>query len=166
MEAGIAELTTAWKAYEPRVPMNYTFLDEDFGRVYQSEMKMADLLKVLTVISILIACLGLFGLTSYTTHLRTKEIGIRKVFGATMGEIFLMLSSSYLKLLGISTVIAIPLAVYFMDKWLEEFAFKAGIEFWVIGIAALVCFALALATVFFQSFKSIKASPVDSLKSE
>ncbi len=166
MEAGIAELESAWKAYEPRVPMNYTFLDEDFARVYQADLKMGNLLKVLTLISILIACLGLFGLTSYTTHLRTKEIGIRKVFGATMAEIFLMLSSSYLKLLGISTLIAVPLAVYFMDQWLEEFAFKTGIEFWVIGVAALTCFILAMSTVFFQSFKSIKASPVDSLKSE
>ena len=83
-----------------------------------------------------------------------------------MAEIFLMLSSSYLKLLGISTLIAIPLAVYFMDQWLEEFAFKTGIGFWVIGFAALTCFVLAMGTVFFQSYKSIKASPVDSLKSE
>src|SRR5690606_18966979 len=146
--------------------MNYTFLDEDFGRVYQGEMKMADLLKVLTVISIVIACLGLFGLTSYTTHLRTKEIGIRKVFGATMPEIYMMLCSSYLKLLVVSTVIAVPLAVYFMDQWLEEFAFKTGIEFWVIVASALVCFALAMGTVFIQSYQSIQADPVDSLRSE
>lgn len=166
LEEGIAELENVWKAYEPRVPMNYTFLDEDFARVYQADLKMGDLLKVLTVISILIACLGLFGLTSFTTHLRKKEIGIRKVFGATMAEIFLMLSSSYLKLLGISTVIAVPLAMYFMDKWLEEFAFKTGIEFWVIAISALACFGLALATVFFQAYKTINSSPVKSLKSE
>lgn len=166
MEAGIVEMEDAWKAYEPRVPMNYTFLDEDFARVYQADLKMGDLLKVLTVISILIACLGLFGLTSYTTHLRTKEIGIRKVFGASMPEIFLMLSSSYLKLLGISALIAVPLALYFMDGWLEEFAFKTGIEIWVIALSAMSCFALALGTVFFQSYKSIRANPVDSLRSE
>jgi putative ABC transport system permease protein len=166
IESTIAELETAWKAYEPRVPMNYTFLDEDFARVYRADMKMGDLLKVLTVISILIACLGLFGLTSYTTHLRTKEIGIRKVFGASMPEIFLMLSSSYLKLLGLSALIAIPTAIYFMDQWLEEFAFKTGIEYWVIAVSAVVCFGLALGTVFFQSYKSIKANPVNSLRSE
>ncbi|GAA0881243.1 hypothetical protein GCM10009119_42130 [Algoriphagus jejuensis] len=166
MEEGIAELNKAWKAYEPRVPMNYTFLDEDFGRVYESEMKMADLLKVLTVISILIACLGLFGLTSYTTHLRTKEIGIRKVFGATVAEIFVMLSVSYLKLLAISTVIAVPLAWYFMDQWLQDFAFRSGIEIWVLAASALACFGLAILTIFFQSYKSIQADPVDSLRSE
>lgn len=164
--AGVDELKVAWKQFEPRVPMNYSFLDEDFGRVYESEMKMANLLQVLSGISILIAFLGLFGLTAYTTELRIKEIGIRKVFGATMPEIFIMLSSSYLKLLGISTLIAVPLAVYFMDKWLEEFAFKTTMEFWLVGLSTLACFGLALATVFFQAYKTINSSPVESLKSE
>ena len=164
--AGIAELETAWKKYEPRVPMNYSFLDEDFNRVYRSELKMANLLQVLTGISILIACLGLFGLTAYTTERRFKEIGIRKVFGATMSEIFLMLSLSYLKLILISMLIAVPLAMVFMNKWLEEFAYKTGIEIWVIGVAILACFGLALVTIYFQTYKSIRANPVKSLKSE
>lgn len=165
-EAGIAELNEGWKAYEPRVPMNYSFLDQDFDRVYQSEMKMADLLEVLTFMSILIACLGLFGLTAYTTHLRTKEIGIRKVFGASMPEIFMMLSASYLKLVLISVVLAIPTAVYFMDQWLEEFAYKTGISIWVIALAIVGCLGLAALTIFFQTYKSIQANPVKSLKDE
>ncbi|EAZ79662.1 ABC transporter permease [Algoriphagus machipongonensis] len=166
MESGIESLLDAWKEYEPRVPMNYSFLDEDFNRVYESEMKMADLLEVLTFISILIACLGLFGLTSYTTHLRTKEIGIRKVFGASMAEIFLMLSASYMKLILISILFAIPIGIYFMDQWLEEFAYKTGINVWVIIIATVSCLGLALITIFFQSYKSIQANPVKSLKDE
>jgi putative ABC transport system permease protein len=166
MESGLAALEDAWKAYEPRVPMNYSFLDQDFARVYQSEMKMADLLKVLTLLSIIIACLGLFGLTAYTTHLRTKEIGIRKVFGASMVEIFMMLSASYLKLICISILFAIPLAIYFMDQWLEEFAYKTGLNVWVMILATISCLALALATIFFQSYKSIQADPVKSLKDE
>ncbi|MBB6327524.1 putative ABC transport system permease protein [Algoriphagus iocasae] len=166
MESGLAALEEAWKAYEPRVPMNYSFLDQDFARVYQSEMKMADLLKVLTLLSIIIACLGLFGLTAYTTHLRTKEIGIRKVFGASMMEIFMMLSASYLKLICISILFAIPLAIYFMDQWLEEFAYKTGLNIWVMILATISCLALALATIFFQSYKSIQADPVKSLKDE
>ena len=166
MESGLAALEEAWKAYEPRVPMNYSFLDQDFARVYQSEMKMADLLKVLTLLSIIIACLGLFGLTAYTTHLRTKEIGIRKVFGASMVEIFMMLSASYLKLICISILFAIPLAIYFMDQWLEEFAYKTGLNVWVMILATISCLALALATIFFQSYKSIQADPVKSLKDE
>ena len=164
--AGVAELETAWKKFEPRVPMNYSFLDEDFNRVYRSELKMANLLQVLTGISILIACLGLFGLTAYTTERRYKEIGIRKVFGASMAEIFLMLSLSYFKLILISMLIAVPLALVFMQKWLEEFAYKTGIEIWVIVVAILACFGLALGTIFFQTYKSIRANPVKSLKSE
>lgn len=166
IQAGVDELKVAWKQFEPRVPMNYSFLDEDFGRVYESEMKMANLLQVLTGISILIACLGLFGLTAYTTELRNKEIGIRKVFGATMPEIFIMLSASYFKLILISMVIAVPLALVFMRRWLEEFAYKTGIEIWVIVLASLACFVLALATIFFQTYKSIRANPVKALKSE
>ncbi|REG82542.1 ABC transporter permease [Algoriphagus antarcticus] len=166
IEAGVDELNVAWKQFEPRVPMNYSFLDEDFGRVYQSEMKMANLLQVLTGISILIACLGLFGLTAYTTELRNKEIGIRKVFGATMSEIFLLLSASYFKLILISILIAVPLALVFMQRWLEDFAYKTGIEIWVFVLASLACFGLALATIFFQTYKSIRANPVNILKSE
>jgi putative ABC transport system permease protein len=127
---------------------------------------MADLLKVLTVISILIACLGLFGLTAYTTHLRAKEIGIRKVFGASMAEVFLMLSGSYLRLILISVVFAIPLAWYFMDQWLKEFAYSTDLSVWLILTAVISCFGLALVTILFQSYKSIQANPVDSLKSE
>lgn len=164
--AGVAELETAWKKFEPRVPMNYSFLDEDFERVYSSEMKMADLLQVLTGISILIACLGLFGLTAYTTELRNKEIGIRKVFGATLPEIFIMLSASYFKLILVSMLIAVPLALVFMKRWLEEFAYKTGIEIWVIVAAIVACLGLALATIFFQTYKSIRANPVKTLKSE
>lgn len=163
---GVGELEKAWKLFEPRVPMNYSFLDEDFGRVYESETKMANLLQVLTGISILIACLGLFGLTAYTTELRNKEIGIRKVFGATMPEIFLMLSASYFKLILGSMLIAVPLALMFMQQWLDNFAYKTGIEIWVILLAILSCFGLALATIFFQTYKSIKADPVKSLKGE
>jgi len=166
IQVGVDELKVAWKQFEPRVPMNYSFLDEDFGRVYESEMKMANLLQVLTGISILIACLGLFGLTAYTTELRNKEIGIRKVFGATMPEIFIMLSASYFKLILISVLIAVPLALMFMQRWLEEFAYKTGIEIWVIVFASLACFALALATIFFQTYKSIRANPVKALKSD
>ncbi|WP_057939773.1 ABC transporter permease [Algoriphagus resistens] len=166
IEAGVDELELAWKQFEPRVPMNYSFLDEDFGRVYQSEMKMANLLQVLTGISIIIACLGLFGLTAYTTELRNKEIGIRKVFGATLPEIFLMLSASYFKLILISMLIAVPLALLFMKRWLEEFAYRTGIEIWVVLLATLACFGLALATIFFQTYKSVRANPVKTLKSE
>lgn len=166
MKAGIEELQVAWKLYEPRVPMNYTFLDEDFGKMYESEVRMEGLLFALTLISIAIAILGLFGLTSFTAHLRTKEIGIRKIFGATMVEIFIMLSKSYLRLILIAIVISVPIAIYAMNSWLEEFAYRTGVEIWVILLAAGSCLILALGTIYFQSYKSLQANPVKSLKSE
>lgn len=166
LEAGVDELREVWKSYEPRVPLNFSFLDADFQRVYQSEIKMADLLQVLTLISILIACLGLFGLTAYTTHLRTKEIGIRKVFGASILEVFLLLSGSYLRLILLSVVFAVPLAFYFMDQWLQEFAYSADLSAWIFLVAIFSGLALAMITIFFQTYKSIQANPVNSLKSE
>jgi putative ABC transport system permease protein len=166
LKAGIEELQAAWKLYEPRVPMNYTFLDEDFGKLYQSEQRMEGLLWALTMGSIAIAILGLFGLTSFTAHLRVKEIGIRKVFGASMLEIFGLLSSSYIKLILIAMLFAIPLSIYVMEGWLTDFAYQIGVEIWVIVLAAGSCLILALGTIFFQSYKSLQANPVKSLKSE
>jgi putative ABC transport system permease protein len=166
MKSAVEELETGWKSYEPRVPMNYTFLDEDFGKMYESEQRMEGLLSTLTMISIVIAILGLFGLTSFTAHLRTKEIGIRKVFGASMVEIFLLLSKSYLKLILIAMVIAVPIAIVAMNSWLEEFAYQTGMSVWVILLAAGSCLGLALGTIFIQSYKSLRADPVKSLKSE
>ncbi len=166
MEKGIEELESGWRKFQSRVPMNYSFLDEDFGRVYQSELKMTGILQTLTGISMVIACLGLFGLTAYTTHMRIKEIGVRKVFGASMSEIFVMLASSYMKLLLLAALVAVPLALYFMESWLQDFAFRIGLELWLIGVAILASFSLALLVIFFQSFKSIRANPVNSLKNE
>lgn len=165
-QAAIEELQAVWKEYEPRVPMNYTFLDEDFGNLYESEMRMEGLLWVLTLGSISIAILGLFGLTSFTAHLRVKEIGIRKVFGASMPEIFILLSRSFVKLILIAILIAVPLSIYVMSGWLEEFAYRTGLEIWVILLASVFCLILAVGTIFLQSFKSMKANPIRSLKNE
>lgn len=166
LKSAIAELEAGWKSYEPRVPMNYTFLDEDFGKMYESEQRMEGLLSTLTMLSVVIAILGLFGLTSFTAHLRTKEIGIRKVFGASGTEIFLLLSKSYLKLILIAMLIAIPIAVLAMNSWLEEFAYRTGVSAWVILLAAGSSLALAAGTILFQSYKSLRADPVRSLKTE
>lgn len=166
LKAGIEALQAAWKLYEPRVPMNYSFLDEDFGKLYQSELRMEGLLWALTLGSIAIAIVGLFGLTSFTAHLRVKEIGIRKVFGASMLEIFVLLSSAYIKLILIAMLFAIPLSIYLIQGWLADFAYQIGVEVWVMGLAVGACLLLALATIYLQSFKSIKANPIKSLKNE
>lgn len=166
LREGIQELQAAWKRFEPRVPMNYTFLDEDFQQVYEVEMQMGTLMQVLTGISILIACLGLFGLTAYTTEQRSKEIGIRKVFGASMAEIFLLLSRSYVKLITISSLIAVPFALYIVQQWLKNFAYKTSMDIQVFVLAGLACLGLALLTVFLQAYKSIGMNPIKSLRTE
>jgi putative ABC transport system permease protein len=165
-ESAIAELQATWKQFEPRVPMNYSFLDSDFQSIYKSEMQMGKLMNALTLMSIFIAFLGLFGLTAYSVQQRAKEIGIRKVFGAGESEIFLLLSSNYLKLIAISCFIAIPSAYYLISGWLDDFAFKISFELWVFALASLGCFALAMITVALQSFKSIRTNPIKILKSE
>jgi putative ABC transport system permease protein len=165
-EHAIAELQENWKLFEPRVPMNYSFLDADFQAIYQSELQMGKLMNALTVMSMFIAFLGLFGLTSYSVHQRAKEIGIRKVFGAGESEIFLLLSSGYMKLILIACLIAIPLAYFLVSKWLEDFAFRIPFELWVFAMACIGCFALAIVTVALQSYKSIGSNPIRILKSE
>jgi putative ABC transport system permease protein len=165
-ESAIAELEATWKMFEPRVPMNYSFLDADFQAIYKTEMQMGNLMNALTGMSIFIAFLGLFGLTAYSVQQRAKEIGIRKVFGAGESEIFLLLSSNYLKLIAISCLIAVPTAYYLISDWLDDFAFKIPFEPWVFALASLGCFALAMMTVALQSFKSIGTNPIKILKSE
>lgn len=164
-DAGISALQATWKEFEPRVPMNYTFLDEDFQAIYRSEMQMGKLMNALTMISIFIAFLGLFGLTAYTVQQRSKEIGIRKVFGAGHAEIFLLLSVSYVKLIAISCLIGIPLAYLLIGRWLDDFAFKVPFELWIFLTAGFGCLGLAIVTVAFQLYKSIGTNPIKILKS-
>lgn len=165
-ESAITELQTNWKLFEPRVPMNYTFMDSDFQGIYKSEMQMGKLMSVLTLMSLFIAFLGLFGLTAYSVQQRAKEIGIRIVFGAGEAEIFFLLSSNYVKLIGISCLIAIPSAYMLVSSWLDEFAFKIPFEIWVFALACMGCFVLAILTVGLQSYKSIGTNPIKILKSE
>lgn len=164
--AAIEDLQQTWRQFEPRVPMNYTFLDQDFEAVYHSEIRMGKLMNVLTLISIFIALLGLFGLTAYSVQQRSKEIGIRKVFGAGTSELFLLLSGTYFKLIGIAVLIAVPTAYLLMGEWLGDFAFRVPLTPWVFLIGAGACFGLALLTVLFHSVKSIGTNPVHILKNE
>jgi putative ABC transport system permease protein len=164
--AAIEELQQTWKQFEPRVPMNYTFLDQDFEAVYHSEIRIGKLMNVLTLISIFIALLGLFGLTAYSVQQRSKEIGIRKAFGAQTSELFLLLSGSYFKLIGVAVLLAVPTAYLLMGQWLGDFAFRVSLRPWVFLIGAGACFGLALLTVLFQTIKSIGTNPVSILKNE
>ncbi|MBS1529643.1 MAG: ABC transporter permease [Bacteroidetes bacterium] len=162
----IAAMTTVWKQFRPDSPFEYSFMDEDFDSLYKADQTMGKVFGTFSFVTIAIACLGLLGLAMYTAERRTKEIGIRKVLGASVESIVTMLSKDLLKLVIIASVIALPVAYYAMSKWLQDFAYPTNMDWWVFGIAAFITLLIALATVSFQSIKAALTNPVKSLRSE
>ena len=162
----IAAATAAWNQWFPQRPFKYTFLDEDFNRMYEAEQRAGILFNLFAGIAIFIACLGLFGLATYVAVQRTKEIGIRKVLGATVAGITGLLARDFLKLVFIAIFIASPLAWLAMHKWLADFAYRIELEWWMFALAGIVTLAVAFLTVGFQSVKAALANPAKSLKSE
>jgi len=150
----------------PDQAMSYRFMDEDFDNLYRSEQRMGRVFVTFALLSILIACLGLFGLAAFTSERRTKEIGVRKVLGASIAQIISMLSADFLKLVVVAILIASPLAWYAMNRWLADFAYRIEMEWWMFALAGLGAVAVALLTVSFQAIKAAVANPVESLKAE
>jgi putative ABC transport system permease protein len=155
-----------WKQAVPMFPFIYSFLDSDFAKSFRATEVLGKLSTTSTLISILIACLGLLGLAAYTAQQRTKEIGIRKVLGASASGIIMMLSQEFTKWVLIANVIAFPAAYYVMSRWLQNFAYRISIGLWVFILSALLALVLAVLTVSFQAFKAGTANPVDSLRYE
>ena len=164
--ATVSAIETKWKSFMPNRPFSYFFLDESFDKQYRSEDRFGRLFLNFAVLAIFISCLGLLGLASYSTMQRTKEIGIRKVLGASVGTIVNLLSKEFLILVLISFLIAGPLAGYLMYKWLEGFAYRMGMEWWVFVVAGILALFIALFTVSFQAIKAALMSPVRSLRTE
>jgi putative ABC transport system permease protein len=162
----IAAVEKKWKTLIPDRPFNYYFLDEFFNRQYRSEVRFGHLFLNFAILAIFISCLGLLGLASYSTIQRTKEIGIRKVMGASVSNIVNLLSIDFLKLVFISFVIAAPLAWYFMHQWLKDFAYRININWWIFLAAGVTAVLVALFTISFQAIKAAIANPVKSLRSE
>ncbi|HVW15149.1 MAG TPA: ABC transporter permease [Mucilaginibacter sp.] len=162
----IDAITAVWKKFRPDSPFEYSFLDEDFDALYRADQTMGKVFGTFSFLTIAIACLGLLGLAMYTAERRTKEIGIRKVLGASVESIVTMLSSDLLKLVVIASFIAFPVAYFAMSKWLQDFAYPTDMNWWVFGIAAFATLIIALATVSFQSLRAALQNPVDSLRSE
>ena len=154
-----------WKA-QTDSPFAYSFLNERFNAIYQSEQRVAQLFSIFAGLAVVIACLGLFGLAAFTTQQRTKEIGVRKVLGASVASIVALLSKDFLKLVLVAIVIASPLAWWAMHRWLQDFAYKIDIAWWVFALAGLLAVGIALLTVSFQSIKAALMNPVKSLRSE
>jgi putative ABC transport system permease protein len=164
--SAIATLANAWHNYEPETPFDYTFLDEKFGQLYQSEQHQGSMFTIFSGIAIFIACLGLLGLSAFTITQRMKEIGVRKVLGASVPQIVKELSKDFVKLVVIAAVIAFPIAWYAMNQWLRDFASRINISWWVFVAAGVVALIIAFATISFQSIKAALANPVKSLRSE
>jgi putative ABC transport system permease protein len=162
----ISQIENRWKAIAPAQPFSYSFMDDDFNNIYQSEQKIGVLFISFAVFAIVIACLGLFGLVTYAAEQRIKEIGIRKVLGASATNLVGMLSKDFLKLVSIATIIAFPIGWWAMNKWLQAFAYRAGISWWIFLLAAIVALMIALLTVSFQAIKAAVANPVKSLRTE
>jgi putative ABC transport system permease protein len=162
----IAQVENKWRALSPNQRFSYSFMDQEFDSLYRSEQRIGVIFISFTLLAIIIACLGLFGLAAYAAEQRTKEIGIRKVLGANISAIVNLLSKDFIKLVLIAIVLATPLAWWAMHSWLQGFAYRQNIQWWVPALAALLAILIAFFTISFQSIKAALTNPVESLKSE
>ncbi|MFB9844309.1 ABC transporter permease [Mucilaginibacter ginsenosidivorans] len=162
----IASLSQIWKERVPSRPFEYHFLDDYYNKLYVSEQRTATVFSTFATLAILLACMGLFGLAAFTTVQRTREIGIRKVLGANVRSIVMLIANDFMKLTLAAVVLASPLAWYFMHKWLQDFAYRIDIQWWIFVLAGGVSVLIAFITVSFQSIKAALANPVESLRSE
>ena len=162
----LTSLETAWKATVSNVPFDYVFIDKEVEKLYDEEKRLGNISVVFTILAIFISCLGLFGLISYVAEQKKKEIGIRKVLGASVNSVVQLLTKDFIKLVIIAFLIATPVTYFFIEKWLENFRYKIGIEWWVFMLAGGFALFITLLTVGFQSVKSAVANPVKSLRTE
>jgi putative ABC transport system permease protein len=162
----IPQIEKKWKALAPGMPFSYRFMSDSFNEMYRSEQRAGTIAIVFAILAILIACLGLFGLVTYMAEQRTKEVGIRKVLGASVSNVVTMLSKDFLFLVLIAAVLAFPLAWWAMNRWLQDFEYRIGISVWVFVIAGMAALLIALITVSFQAIKAAIANPVKSLRTE
>jgi putative ABC transport system permease protein len=166
IQAKMRDLEALYKQSFPNNPFDFFFADENFNKQYKSELQFGNIFTAASLLAIFIACLGLFGLATFTAEARTKEIGIRKVLGASVTQIVQLLSKDFLKLVILGIVIASPIAYYFMDKWLQDFAYRIEISWWMFALAGVLSTLIAFLTVSYQSIRAALANPVKSLKTE
>ena len=162
----LATMKKQWNAFNTDEPFTYTFMDDLYNKTYSTEIKTGTILNIFAVLTILVACLGLFGLATYAAEQRTKEIGIRKVLGASVTSVTKMLSKDFIKLVFIACLIAFPLSWWAMNKWLQSFAYRINISWWIFLAAAVAALFIALLTISFQAIKAAVANPVKSLRTE
>ena len=166
MSSTISKLKGVWEKFFPKYPFEYSFLEESIDRMYKSEDRYSQVISVFSVVALFIACLGLLGLASFIAKQRKKEIGIRKVHGASIESIIQIVSGEFAILVIIGNLIAWPTAYYFMNKWLQEFAYRVDLSWWIFIVSGLMTLIIAMLTVGYQAIKAAVANPVESLKNE
>ena len=159
-------LKAQWKEIAPNKPFDYFFLDDDYDKLYRTEEQIGTLFGLFSILAIFVASLGLFGLASFTAQRRIKEIGIRKVLGASVSNLVLMLSKEFAILVGIANLIAWPIAYYAMHRWLQDFAYRIDLEIWAFVWSGFLALFIALTTVSYQAWKVARTNPVDALRYE
>ena len=164
--AVIAGIRDAWSEVNPNHPFEYEFFDDQFNQIFQDDKRFAEVLNSFNWLTIIIACLGLLGLSAYSVDQRTRELGLRKVLGANFGQIFMVLSKEFWYLLLVSNAIAIPLAYYYMQSWLNEFVYRIELSFWPFLMALSLSFLLAWLTIASQTLRASRIDPVKALKYE
>ncbi|HEV2355399.1 MAG TPA: FtsX-like permease family protein, partial [Puia sp.] len=162
----LGEMSALWHKDVPGTPFDYSFLDDKVQHQYQSEITMSHIINAFTGMAMVISCLGLFGLAAFSAEKRSKEIGIRKVLGASNTGIFQLLSGDFIRLVAIAFVIATPVSWWAMHRWLQGFAYKVDLQWWMFVFAGIAAMVIALFTVSFQSIKAAVANPVKGLRSE
>jgi putative ABC transport system permease protein len=162
----ISFLESKWKNLVPDRPFEYRFMDADYNKLYSAEIRLGNVMKLFSSVATVLACLGLFGLSSYTAQQRVKEIGLRKVLAASIGDIVTALSKDFVKLSAIAVAIAFPLAWWAMTKWLQEFSYRTDMSWSLFLAAGSLMILLAISTVSFHAIKAALANPVNSLRGE
>lgn len=166
MLQALAFTEQTFRQFDASSPFDYHFVDQNFAAQYKAEQKQGQVLLGFTLLTIIIACMGLFGLITFTVGKRVKEIGIRKVLGAGIGNVVSLLTAGLMKVVFVSLLIAIPISWLVINKWLEDFAYRIQIKWWMFALAGIVSLLIALATLSFQAIKAAIANPVQSLRSE
>ena len=162
----LAQLENTWKKFSSEKPFEYIFLHETYAKLYQSENRFQKVFTGLVIIGIIITCLGLLGLSTFAAQQRIKEIGIRKVLGASVSQIISLLSKDFLRLVLIAFLIAIPIGWFFINKWLQDFAYRIEMAWWLFLLAGTIAMLIAMLTIIFQAFKAAIDNPVNSLRTE
>jgi putative ABC transport system permease protein len=166
MRKALTDIETVFKKYSPEMPFDYKFVDQEYAKRFEAEERIGKLSTFFALLAIFISCLGLFGLASFIAEQRTKEIGIRKVLGASVGNLWQLLSKDFVVLVLISCLIAIPIAYYFMTEWLQKYTYRTEISWWIFAVAGVGALLITLLTVSFQAIKAAVANPVKALRAE